>query len=174
MKSCPELTYEVDPKVMIYALKFLNSAPKEKLVIELEITDAIANKVIDQRDFGGYKSLDDIFEKKLMRKKKFTTFRDRLLAYAKDNKPAPKADDEEDEGNGNGKAKKGKKGKGGSGGGAKGEAGALLAQQKAEKPVFKETEPLRLRFGYLLPTPVVEAPVENAEDEETVQPVTVA
>ncbi|KAF0713736.1 hypothetical protein As57867_004223, partial [Aphanomyces stellatus] len=69
MKTCPELTYEVDPKVMVFALKFLNSAPKEKLILELELTETIANKVIDQRDFGGYKNLDDVFDKKLMRKK---------------------------------------------------------------------------------------------------------
>ncbi|KAF0694732.1 Aste57867_14408 [Aphanomyces stellatus] len=162
VKAVPELTYEVDPKVMIYALKFLNSAPKEKLVIELEITDAIANKVIDQRDFGGYKSLDDIFEKKLMRKKKFTTFRDRLLGYAKDNKPSPKADgDDEDEGHG--KAKKGKKGKGGGAAGAKGGADALLALQKADKPVFKETEPLKFRCGYLVKQPEVQVEAVGEE-----------
>ncbi|KAF0690839.1 Aste57867_17827 [Aphanomyces stellatus] len=170
MKTCPELTYEVDPKVMVFALKFLNSAPKEKLILELELTETIANKVIDQRDFGGYKNLDDVFDKKLMRKKKFTTFRDRLLAYAKDNKPSPKVDGEEEETNG--KAKKGKKGKGGAA--TKAQTEAMLAQQKAERPVFKETEPLLLRFGYLMappPKPVLE---EVEIEIETAQPISVA
>ncbi|KAF0690980.1 Aste57867_17710 [Aphanomyces stellatus] len=165
MKTCPELSYDVDPKVMLFALKFLNSAPKEKLMLELDMPETIANKVIDQRDFGGYQNLDDVFEKKLMRKKKFTTFRDCLLAYAKDNKPTPKVDGDE-EGTENGKTKKGKKGKGGAA--TKAQAEAMLAQQKAERPVFKETEPLRLRFGYLLvppPKPVVDV------EPEVVQPI---
>ncbi|CAK4082669.1 unnamed protein product [Aphanomyces euteiches] len=170
MKPCPELTYEVDPKVMVFALKFINSAPKEKLVVELEIAESIANKIIDQRDFGGYKNLDDIFEKKLMRKKKFTTFRDRLLAYAKDNKPSDKP--EEDDGK---PSKKGKKKGNASSGGGNAQADALLQMQKAEKPVFKETEPLKFRCGYLVPPPVVEAPIVSEEEQEAPpQPVLAA
>ncbi|ETV90698.1 hypothetical protein H310_14588 [Aphanomyces invadans] len=167
VKAAPELHYEVDVKVMTFALKFLNTAPKEKLMVELDMPESTADKVIDQRDFGGYKNLDDIFEKKLMRKKKFNVFRDRLLAYAKDNRPTEKATDDDSAPT----SKKGKK----KGGATTPQADALLQLQKAEKPVFKETEPLRLRFGYLLPTPVVEAPVEHeAEVVEVAQPVTVA
>ncbi|CAK4082670.1 unnamed protein product [Aphanomyces euteiches] len=168
MKAAPELTQEVEPKVMAFALKFINSAPKEKLVVELEIAESIANKVIDQRDFGGYKNLDDIFEKKLMRKKKFTSFRDRLLAYAKDNKPSDKVEDDDTKASN----KKGKK-KGGASCGGKNDADALLLLQKAEKPVFKESEPLRLRFGYLLAVPQPPAPTVESEIE-IAQPISVA
>ncbi|RHY17092.1 hypothetical protein DYB32_010575, partial [Aphanomyces invadans] len=163
MKAVPELTYEVEPKVMVFALKFLNSAPKEKLIAELDLADAVANKIIDQRDFGGYKNLDDIFEKKLLRKKKFNSFRDRLLAFAKDNKPSDKPADDDNAVN----PKKGKK----KGGATGTQSDALLLLQKAEKPVFKESEPLRLRFGYLLAPPP--QPIDVA-DVETAQPISVA
>ncbi|ETV78664.1 hypothetical protein H257_07524 [Aphanomyces astaci] len=163
MKCVPELPYDVEPKVMTFALKFLNSAPKEKLIAELDLADAVANKIIDQRDFGGYKNLDDIFEKKLLRKKKFNTFRDRLLTFAKENKPSDKPADDD-----NNAPKKGKK-KGSAAAAAQAEA--LLLLQKAERPVFKESEPLRLRFGYLLAQP---KPVIDVVAVELAQPVSVA
>ncbi|CAK4709048.1 hypothetical protein LEN26_017791 [Aphanomyces euteiches] len=163
MKACPELTYDVDTKVMAFALKFLNSAPKEKLVAELEIAEHIAHKIIDQRDFGGYQNLDDVYEKKLLRKKKFTAFRDRLLEYAKDNKPSEKVDDDD----GVKVSKKGKKKSGANGGNASVSLDGEV--HKVEKPVFKESEPLRFRCGYLVappPKPVVEAaPIVDVIDE---------
>ncbi|ETV99578.1 hypothetical protein H310_08234 [Aphanomyces invadans] len=135
-----------DAAVMAFALKFVNSAPKEKLIAELDVSDTIATKIVDQRDFGGYKTLDDICEKKLLRKKKFVVFRDRLLAYSRDNNPSDKPTLGED-GDEMTTSKKGKK---------KGAAGSTSISSKdgaaapPKKHSFVETEPLTLRFGYLI------------------------
>ncbi|OQR83949.1 hypothetical protein THRCLA_23115, partial [Thraustotheca clavata] len=54
------------------------------------LTDSVADKIMDQRTFGGLKKLDDIVEKKIMRKKKYEQFRDVVLEYAQANKPKEK------------------------------------------------------------------------------------
>ncbi len=155
VRKAPEIKQEVDTKVMTFALKFLNTATKDKLMDHLEIPEAVVNKIIDQRDFGGYKTLAEVFDKKLMRKKKFVVFQDKLLAFAKNHKPAEKNDDEP----ANVPGKKAKSKKGSNAGSQSAEA--LLALQHKEKVVFKETNPLSFRFGYLLPAPKVEPLVDE-------------
>ncbi|OQR85577.1 hypothetical protein ACHHYP_11678 [Achlya hypogyna] len=85
-------TVEVDEKTMIFLIKFMNTASKEKLMDTFEghFTDHLADKIIDQRLFGGMKKLDDILEKKIMRKKKFEEFQDVALKWAVEHKPKEK------------------------------------------------------------------------------------
>ncbi|OQR85608.1 hypothetical protein ACHHYP_11676 [Achlya hypogyna] len=91
MGKATEPAAEIDPKVLLFALKFLNTATKEKLLDNLEgLTDGVAEKIIDQRLFGGLKKLDDIVDKKIMRKKKYEQFRDVVIEYATANKPKEK------------------------------------------------------------------------------------
>ncbi|KDO17844.1 hypothetical protein SPRG_16744 [Saprolegnia parasitica CBS 223.65] len=79
---------DVDPKTVLFALKFLNTATKEKLADAFEqLNDAMLDKFLDQRLFGGLKKLDDIVEKKIMRKKKYEEFKSILLDFAETNKP---------------------------------------------------------------------------------------
>ncbi|EQC32324.1 hypothetical protein SDRG_10071 [Saprolegnia diclina VS20] len=78
----------VDPKTVLFALKFLNTAPKDKLLEAFEqLNDAMIDKFVDQRLFGGLKKLDDIVEKKIMRKKKYEEFRSTLIDFAEMHKP---------------------------------------------------------------------------------------
>ncbi|KAG9403117.1 hypothetical protein AC1031_006661 [Aphanomyces cochlioides] len=80
-------------------------------------------------------------------------------------KPSEKVDDDE----GGKVSKKGKKKSGANSGNASVSMDGEV--HKVEKPVFKESEPLRFRCGYLVappPKPVVEVPIADVIDEPTV------
>ncbi|KDO16028.1 hypothetical protein SPRG_18437 [Saprolegnia parasitica CBS 223.65] len=83
---------EVDEKTMQFLTKFMNTATKEKLTETFEghVTDHMADLIVDQRLFGGLKQLDDILEKKIMRKKHFEAFQDVALQWAVEHKPKEK------------------------------------------------------------------------------------
>ncbi|KDO17843.1 hypothetical protein SPRG_16743 [Saprolegnia parasitica CBS 223.65] len=68
-----------------------SSSHSKKLLDNLDgLSDSVADKILDQRLFGGLKKLDDIVEKKIMRKKKYEEFKSVILEYATANKPKEK------------------------------------------------------------------------------------
>ncbi|OQS02302.1 hypothetical protein THRCLA_21451 [Thraustotheca clavata] len=83
---------EVDAKTMLFLIKFLNTSDKSKIldVFEGHLNDHQADKIVDQRLFGGLTKLDDILEKKIMRKKKYEEFQNLALQWAAENKPKEK------------------------------------------------------------------------------------
>ncbi|OQS02078.1 hypothetical protein THRCLA_21514 [Thraustotheca clavata] len=96
MVKAAEVAMEIDPKTTLFALKFLNSASKEKIMDAFDgLNEGMVDKIFDQRLFGGLKKIDDLFEKKIMRKKKYEEFRRVLIAYAEKYKPKEKSNQEE-------------------------------------------------------------------------------
>ncbi|CAK5216591.1 unnamed protein product [Aphanomyces euteiches] len=64
------------------ALRFLNTASKQQLMECLQVSDVVADRLVDHRTFGGFTCLDDVVGKKVLRKGEYLAFRDLLLEYS--------------------------------------------------------------------------------------------
>merc|ERR1711920_441031 len=61
---------------------------KAMLMSDFEIDEKLADQILDQRNFGGFKQLEDIVEKKMLRKGKFKKWKQHYLTMAVENKPS--------------------------------------------------------------------------------------
>ncbi|KAF0685820.1 Aste57867_22342 [Aphanomyces stellatus] len=87
MGKTPEASIAPPVSPSATALRFLNTAPKDLIVTRLEVSDLVADRIIDHRLFGGFVSVDDVLEKKILRKKEFIAFKDVLLHATADDPP---------------------------------------------------------------------------------------